>query len=150
MALSQDQFDRVVRDMPGFGRDPASVRRRIEAMEAILEGLFVIPGTNRRVGLDSLVGLIPVVGDLATAAMGAWIVWEARNLGMPKWQLARMAANVGFDTVVGAIPFAGDVFDFLFKSNTKNLRIIRKHLDKHHPFTQRRSPGRCRRRGRTG
>ena len=135
MALSQDQFDRVVRDMPGFGRDPASVRRRIEAMEAMLEGLFVIPGTNRRVGLDSLVGLIPVVGDLATAAMGAWIVWEARNLGMSKWQLARMAANVGFDTLVGAIPFAGDVFDFLFKSNTKNLRIIRKHLDKHHPST---------------
>ncbi|WP_449471135.1 DUF4112 domain-containing protein [Sphingobium chungangianum] len=135
MALSQDQFDRVVRDLPGFGRDPASVRRRIEAMEAMLEGLFVIPGTNRRVGLDSLVGLIPVVGDLATAAMGAWIVWEARNLGMSKWQLTRMAANVGFDTVVGAIPFAGDVFDFLFKSNTKNLRIIRKHLDKHHPST---------------
>lgn len=135
MALSQDQFDRVVRDLPGFDRDPASVRRRIEAMEAMLEGLFVIPGTNRRVGLDSLVGLIPVVGDLATAAMGAWIVWEARNLGMPKWQLARMAANVGFDTVVGAIPFAGDVFDFLFKSNTKNLRIIRRHLDKHHPST---------------
>ncbi|CAD7337709.1 DUF4112 domain-containing protein [Sphingomonadales bacterium 56] len=135
MALSQDQFDRMVRDMPGFGRDPASVRRRIEAMEAMLEGMFVIPGTNRRVGLDSLVGLIPVVGDIATAAMGAWIVWEARNLGMPKWQLTRMAANVGFDTLVGAIPFAGDVFDFLFKSNTKNLRIIRKHLDKHHPST---------------
>lgn len=135
MALSQDQFDRMVRDMPGFGRDPASVRRRIEAMEAVLEGMFVIPGTNRRVGLDSLVGLIPVVGDIATAAMGAWIVWEARNLGMSKWQLTRMAANVGFDTLVGAIPFAGDVFDFLFKSNTKNLRIIRRHLDKHHPST---------------
>jgi hypothetical protein len=135
MAFSQDQFDRMVRDLPGFGRDPASIRRRVDAMEAMLEGLFVIPGTNRRVGLDSLVGLIPVVGDLATAAMGAWIVWEARNLGMPKWQLARMAANVGFDTLVGAIPFAGDVFDFLFKSNTKNLRIIRKHLDKHHPST---------------
>ena len=135
MALSQNQFDRTVRDLPGFGRDPASVRRRIEAMETMLEGLFVIPGTNRRVGLDSLVGLIPVVGDLATAAMGAWIVWEARNLGMPKWQLARMAANVGFDTLVGAIPFAGDLFDFLFKSNTKNLRIIRRHLDRHHPST---------------
>ncbi|EXS71398.1 DUF4112 domain-containing protein [Sphingobium sp. Ant17] len=135
MALSQDQFDRVVRDMPGFGRDPASVRRRIEAMEAMLEGLFVIPGTNRRVGLDSLVGLIPVVGDLATAAMGAWIVWEARNLGMSKWQLTRMAGNIGVDTLIGAIPFAGDLFDFLYKSNTKNLRIIRKHMDKHHPST---------------
>jgi hypothetical protein len=135
MALSQNHFDRMVRDLPGFGRDPASIRRRIEAMEMMLEGLFVIPGTNRRVGLDSLVGLIPVVGDLATAAMGAWIVWEARNLGLPKWQLARMAANVGLDTLIGAIPFAGDAFDFLFKSNTKNLRIIRKHMDKHHPST---------------
>ncbi|MES2175355.1 DUF4112 domain-containing protein [Sphingobium sp. Z007] len=135
MAISQDQFDRLARDIPGFGRDPASIRRRIEAMEAMLEGLFVIPGTNRRVGLDSLVGLIPVVGDLATAAMGAWIVWEARNLGMSKWQITRMAANVGVDTLVGAIPFAGDLFDFLYKSNTKNLRIIRKHLDRHHPAT---------------
>lgn len=135
MALSQDQFDRVVRDMPGFGRDPVSIRRRVEAMEAVLEGLFVIPGTNRRVGLDSLVGLIPIVGDVATAAMGAWIVWEARNLGMSKWQITRMAANVGVDTLVGAIPFAGDIFDFLYKSNTKNLRIIRKHLDRHHPST---------------
>ncbi|APL96157.1 hypothetical protein Sj15T_20970 [Sphingobium sp. TA15] len=135
MAISQDQFDRIVRDMPGFGRDPASVRRRIEMMEAMLEGLFVLPGTNRRVGLDSLVGLIPVVGDFATAAMGAWIVWEARNLGMSKWQLTRMAANVGFDTLIGAIPFAGDVFDFFYKSNSKNLRIIRRHLDRHHPST---------------
>ncbi|WP_176591764.1 DUF4112 domain-containing protein [Sphingobium sp. EM0848] len=135
MAISQEQFDRVMRDMPGFGRDPASIRKRIEAMEALLEGLFVIPGTNRRVGLDSLVGLIPVVGDFATAAMGAWIVWEARNLGMSKWQLTRMAANIGFDTLVGAIPFAGDIFDFFYKSNTKNLRIIRKHMDRHHPST---------------
>lgn len=135
MAFSQDQFDRMVRDLPGMGRDPASIRRRIEAMEQMLEGMFVIPGINRRVGLDSLVGLIPVVGDVATAAMGAWIVWEARNLGMSKWQLTRMAANVGFDTLIGAIPFAGDAFDFFFKSNTKNLRIIRKHLDRHHPST---------------
>lgn len=135
MAFSQDQFDRMARDLPGMGRDPASIRRRIEAMEQMLEGMFVIPGINRRVGLDSLVGLIPVVGDVATAGMGAWIVWEARNLGMSKWQLTRMAANVGFDTLVGAIPFAGDAFDFFFKSNTKNLRIIRKHLDRHHPST---------------
>ncbi|MFK4793403.1 DUF4112 domain-containing protein [Sphingobium sp. ZW T5_29] len=135
MSLSQDQFDRMVRDLPGFGRDPASIRRRIEAMEAMLEGLFVIPGTNRRVGLDSLVGLIPIIGDFATAAMGGWIIWEARNLGMSKWQLTRMAANVGVDTLVGAIPFAGDIFDFLYKSNTKNLRIILKHLDRHHPST---------------
>lgn len=135
MPAAQDQFERMARDLPGFGNDPQSIRHRVEAMEALLEGLFVIPGTNRRVGLDSLVGLVPVVGDFVTAAMGAWIVWEAKNLGMSKWQITRMAANVGVDTLLGAIPFVGDAFDFFFKSNTKNLRIIRKHLDKHHPET---------------
>ncbi len=135
MAVSPDQFDRMVKDIPGFGRDAASIRRRVEAMEHMLEGLFVIPGTQRRVGLDGILGLVPIVGDIATAAMGAWIVWEARNLGLSKWQLTRMAANVGVDTLLGAVPFAGDVFDFLYKSNTKNLRIIRRHLDRHHPST---------------
>lgn len=135
MRFSKDQFDQFARQMPGIGRDPASVRARIEAMEAMLEGIFTIPGTRRRVGLDSIIGLIPVVGDIATAVMGAWIVWEARNLGMSKFQLVRMTMNVGVDTALGAIPFAGDAFDLFFKSNSRNLRLIRKHLDKHHPAT---------------
>jgi len=125
------QFDR----MPGMGRDPQSVRQRIEMMEQVLENVFTIPGTRFRVGLDSMVGLIPVLGDLVTAAMGAWIVWEARNLGMSRWQLIRMSANIGVDTAIGAIPFVGDAFDLAFRSNSKNLRIIRKHLDRHHPST---------------
>lgn len=135
MNVSQDQFDRLVRDLPGMGNDPLSIRRRVEAMEQLLEGLFVVPGINRRVGLDTIVGLVPVVGDLVTAAMGAWLVWEARNLGMSKWQITRMAANVGFDTLIGAVPLVGDAFDFLFQSNTRNLRIIKRHLDRHHPHT---------------
>ncbi len=135
MPISQEQFSWMARQLPGMGSDPASVRRRIAAMEQLLEGLFTIPGTKRRVGLDTIVGLIPVVGDCVTAGMGAWIVWEARNLGMPKWQIARMAVNVGFDTLIGVVPFVGDALDFFFKSNTKNLKIIRKHLDRHHPST---------------
>jgi hypothetical protein len=119
--------------MPDMARDPAAVRRRLEAMERLLERAFVIPGINRGVGLDSIIGLVPVVGDIAAAGLGAWIVWEARNLGMSKFQLARMAANVGIDTAVGAIPFAGDLFDFIYRSNSKNLRIVRRNLDKHHP-----------------
>ena len=72
---------------------------------------------------------------MITASMGAWLVWEARNLGMSKFQLARMAANVGVDTLLGAVPLVGDVFDFVFRSNSRNLRILKRHLDKHHPST---------------
>lgn len=122
-------------DLP-LGRDPVAVRRRIEAMEQLLERSFVIPGINRPVGLDALVGLVPVLGDVVAAAMGAYIVWEARNLGMPKWKLWRMAGNVAFDSAVGAIPLVGDVFDVLFRSNTRNLRIVRRHLDRHHPLIE--------------
>ena len=119
-----------------FGKDPAAVRQRIEAMEKLLERSFVIPGINRPVGLDAIAGLIPVVGDVLTAAMGAYLIWEASNLGLPKWKLWRMAGNVAFDTAVGAIPVAGDVFDFLFRSNTRNLRIVKRHLDKHYPLIE--------------
>ena len=134
MPTPQEQFDRLAGQLP-MGRDPASVRRRLEAVENALERLFVVPGINRPVGLDSIVGLIPVVGDIVTASMGAWLVWEARNLGMSKFQLTRMAANVGVDTALGAIPLVGDVFDFMFRSNTRNLRIVKRYLDKHHPET---------------
>jgi hypothetical protein len=118
------------------GTDAASVRARVIAMEKLLERSFVIPGVNMPVGLDALVGLVPVLGDIVTAAMGAYIVWEARNLGLPKWKLARMGANVVFDTAIGAIPLIGDAADLMFRSNTRNLKIILKHLDKHHPETR--------------
>ena len=123
-------------ELPSLGLDAAAVRQRVEAMEKLLERSLMLPGTKIPIGLDALAGLIPVVGDLITAAMGAWIVWEGRNLGMPKWQLWRMAANVGFDAAIGAVPLVGDVFDFAFRSNSKNLRIIKRHLDKHHPATR--------------
>ncbi|RZF64182.1 DUF4112 domain-containing protein [Sphingomonas populi] len=115
------------------GKDAAAVRKRIEAMEHLLEGLFVIPGINRKIGLDVILDLIPVGGDAVGAAMGAWMVWEARNLGMSKTQIARMMGNVGIDFALGLIPFIGAIPDALFRSNTRNLKIIHKHLDKHHP-----------------
>ncbi len=118
------------------GTDAASVRVRVEMMERLLERSFVVPGLNMPVGLDALAGLVPVMGDIVMAALGAYIVWEARNLGMSKWQLARMGMNVLFDTAIGAIPVVGDAADFVFRSNSRNLRIIRKHLDKHHPQTR--------------
>jgi hypothetical protein len=118
------------------GRDPASVRQRIEAMEKVLEHGFRVPGIGYEFGLDAVVGLIPVLGDIIGASLGAYLVWEAKNLGLPKWKLWRMAGNVGFDTAVGLVPFAGDALDFLFRSNTRNLRMLKRHLDKHHPATR--------------
>src|ERR1044071_7011632 len=121
---------------PTIGTDPQSVRQRVEAMEKVLERLVVIPGINRPVGLDVILDLVPVVGDIAAAALGAYIVWEAKNLGMSKWQISRMAGNVGVDWLLGLIPFVGAIPDFFFRSNTRNLRIIKRHLDKHHPGTR--------------
>lgn len=129
------RIDPAAFDRLPLGRDPASVRRRIEAMERLLEGLVTVPGTSRKVGLDVILDLIPVAGDTIAAMLGAWMAWEARNLGMSKVQIARMMGNVGLDWMLGLIPFVGAVPDFFFRSNTRNLRLIKRHLDRHHPTT---------------
>ena len=121
--------------LPRFGTDPASVRQRVEALEKIMERLITIPGTNRGVGLDVILDLVPFAGSTAGALIGAYMAWEARNLGMSKWEMSRMAGNVGVDWALGLIPWVGAIPDFLFRSNTRNLRIVKRHLDKHHPNT---------------
>jgi len=121
-----------------MGTDSASVRQRVEAMERVLERLFVIPGTKQKVGLDVILDVVPVVGDIAAAALGTYIVWEAKNLGMSKWQMARMSGNVGLNWVLGlasVVPVVGVIPTLLFRSNSRNLKIIRRHLDKHHAAT---------------
>ena len=127
---------RMRREFPSLAGDPASVRQRIEGMEKILERMFVVPGINQPVGLDALLSLVPGIGTISAAALGSYIAWEARNLKMSKWQMTRMAGNIGFDLLLGAIPLIGAIPDFFFRSNTRNLRIIKRHLDKHHPETK--------------
>lgn len=116
-----------------IGTDPQSVRRRVEAMEKLLERIIVVPGLNRPIGLDVILDVVPIAGDVAAAALGTYMIWEARNLEMSKWQMARMAGNVGVDFLLGLIPWVGAIPDFFFRSNTRNLRIIKRHLDKKHP-----------------
>jgi hypothetical protein len=134
MASRYRRMEEIVRNLPEM-KDPQGVRRRVEAMEALLERLITIPGTNRQLGLDVILDVVPGVGSIAAGALGAWMLWEARNLGMSKWQMTRMAGNVGVDTLLGAIPWIGAIPDFFFRSNTRNLRIIKRHLDRHHPAT---------------
>src|SRR3954469_15321020 len=123
---------------PRLGTDPQSVRQRVESMEKLLERLVVIPGTKQTFGLDVVLDLVPVVGDIAAAALGAYIVWEAKNLGMSKWQMTRMTSNVGVNWLLGlfsVVPVVGVLPTLFYRSNSKNLKIIKKHLDKHHATT---------------
>jgi hypothetical protein len=101
-------------------------RARIEQLEHLLEGAVRIPGLGTRIGADALIGLLPGIGDAVTAALGLYLVWEARNLGASRWVLARMLGNVGIDALLGSVPVAGDLFDVFFRSNSRNLKLIRR------------------------
>lgn len=103
---------------------------RIDALAKLLDVAFVLPGTKIRYGIDGLIGLVPIVGDLFTTAISLWIVREARALGAPKYLVARMLGNVALDGVVGLVPFAGDAFDVMFRANVRNIRMLRKWMEK--------------------
>jgi hypothetical protein len=103
---------------------------RLEAIAKLLDVAFILPGTNIRYGIDGLIGLIPVVGDIITTAISLWLVREARALGAPWYITARMLGNVAVDGVVGLVPFAGDAFDVMFRANMRNVRLLRRWLEK--------------------
>jgi hypothetical protein len=103
---------------------------RLDAIAKLLDVAFVVPGTNFRYGIDGLIGLIPVVGDIITTAISLWLVREARALGAPWYITARMLGNVAVDGVVGLVPVAGDAFDVMFRANVRNVRMLKRWLDK--------------------
>jgi hypothetical protein len=103
---------------------------RLEALAKLMDGAFVIPGTNIRMGVDGFIGLVPVAGDMISGLISAYMIWEARQLGAPRWLIARMLANTLLDTTVGAIPVLGDAFDVLFRANMKNMALLRRHVEK--------------------
>lgn len=103
---------------------------RIEALATLLDTAFIFPGTNFRFGVDALVGLVPGIGDALTTAVSLWLVKEARALGAPTHLVARMLGNIVIDGVVGAVPLVGDAFDLVWKSNRRNLYLLRRHLER--------------------
>ena len=103
---------------------------RLDALAKLLDVAFILPGTNIRYGIDGLIGLIPVVGDIITTAISLWVVREARALGAPWHITARMLANVAVDGVVGIVPLAGDAFDVMFRANVRNVRLLRRWMEK--------------------
>ena len=103
---------------------------RLEALAKLLDVAFIVSGTNFRYGIDGLIGLIPVVGDIITTAISLWVVREARALGAPWHITGRMLANVAVDGVVGLVPVAGDAFDVMFRANVRNVRMLKRWLDR--------------------
>ena len=103
---------------------------RIEALATLLDTAFIIPGTNLRFGIDALIGLVPGIGDAVTTAVSLWLVKEARALGAPGHLVARMLGNIAIDGVVGAVPLLGDAFDLVWKSNRRNMHLLRRHLER--------------------
>jgi hypothetical protein len=122
----------VFEALKATGPSRADSLARITTLTRLLDSAFIIPGTTRRIGFDSIIGLVPGFGDAVSTALASYIIWEARQLGLPRWKIARMIGNVAVDTTLGAIPLAGDVFDVFFKANERNLRIIHEHLGKKH------------------
>ena len=103
---------------------------RLDALAKLLDVAFIVPGTNIRYGIDGLIGLIPIVGDIITTAISLWVVREARALGAPWHITARMLGNVAVDGVVGLVPVAGDAFDVMFRANVRNVRMLKRWLDR--------------------
>jgi uncharacterized protein DUF4112 len=105
----------------------ASAERRIGRATKVLDELIEVPGTSIKIGLDPVIGLIPVVGDAVSALAGGWVILEASRFGVPRIVLARMILNLTVDLAIGLIPFLGDLYDFVFHSNSRNLELFRRH-----------------------
>ncbi len=105
----------------------AASEARIRRVTDLLDELVPIPGTNQRVGLDPLIGLVPVVGDVVGALVGLWVIAEATRFGIPRVVVARMSLNLLVDLAIGIVPFIGDLFDIVSRSNSRNLALFRTH-----------------------
>lgn len=102
----------------------------VEAIAWLLDNSIPAPGFGgRRFGIDAVIGFVPVVGDLVSGGIGLFVVWRAARLGLPRVVVARMLANTALDMAIGSIPFVGDAFDLWFKANTRNLGVMRRHLE---------------------
>ncbi|MGL4395549.1 MAG: DUF4112 domain-containing protein [Hyphomicrobium sp.] len=136
---TMDRADAFARARPSAGAAPNIVTdetvnqsiARLDGLARVMDSAVRIPGTDIRMGVDAVIGLVPVVGDAISAAISGYILWEARRLGASRWLIARMAANSTLDAVLGSVPIVGDVFDVAYKANMKNLLLLRRHVEKH-------------------
>jgi hypothetical protein len=117
---------------------PAQEQRlqALRTMSQLLDSAFPVPGTKWRIGLDPILGLFPVLGDLVSPLFTAGILFQARELGIPKVVQLRMIFNVAIDSLFGVVPVVGDLFDFAWKSNDMNMEMLERHAREEHPASR--------------
>lgn len=115
-------------DLPDATPRERGAVERTRALATLLDEAVPVPGTGRRVGIDPLVGLLPVAGDLVTGVLGLYVVAEAAYAGAPPALLGRMLLNLGADIAIGTLPVVGDVFDALWKANVRNVDLLESHI----------------------
>jgi uncharacterized protein DUF4112 len=111
--------------------------KKLEQLARLLDNSFRIPGTSFQMGLDSLIGLIPGIGDTTGGILSTYIIWQAARMGVPRIVLMRMGVNVIFDTILGVIPIFGDIFDIAFKANQKNVQLLNNYFQSPQATVQR-------------
>jgi hypothetical protein len=116
--------DRRIADLKG--REAA--HRRLRRLAKLMDSQVRVPGLGVRIGADAVLGLVPGVGDALSGLIGAYLIYEAHRLGIPRSAVLRMVANTAIDAAIGAIPFAGDIWDFFFRSNDRNIQILARHV----------------------
>lgn len=110
--------------------DPQAQLAELAALADFLDTRYRIPGTRLRYGIDAILGLVPGIGDTLAALPALYLIWRARQLGVPQSLVLRMLANVGVDTVFGSVPIAGNVFDLFFKASRRNVALLRRHIER--------------------
>ena len=130
--MARGRVTRIRQLTPGQAQRILALR----GISRLLDSAFVLPGTSYRFGLDPIIGLIPGIGDLVSPLFTIGILWQARDLGLPRVVQLRMLFNVGIDTLCGAVPLIGDLFDFAWKANDMNLALLEKHAEEEHPASR--------------
>ncbi|MGE0765448.1 MAG: DUF4112 domain-containing protein [Hyphomicrobiaceae bacterium] len=103
---------------------------RVEALARVMDSMVALPGTNIRLGVDAVLGLIPVVGDVISHVISSYIIWEARRLGVSRWTMTRMIGNSVTDFAIGIVPLVGDAFDVAFRANMRNLALLKAEMER--------------------
>ena len=125
MAESSHKFSKIVR------KTQAATIKRLRQLSRLLDTVITIPGTPIAMGLDPIIGIIPIGGDVLGLILSCYIVFEASRLGVPKKILNRMIVNIIIDSLIGSFPIIGDLFDFAWTANHYNIKLIEKYLNGH-------------------